>query len=93
MKGEYTMKEIKSAQDLKDIDLDFILEYVGAQGEEDKAWLKGLKQETIKSKKTGKERHLTFFNIKSKFIDKYFPQYATTPKEKKPSMWDKIDAL
>lgn len=87
------MKEITSAQDLKDIDLDFIIEYVTAKGPDDVKWLKGLKKETIKSKKTGKERQLTFFNIKSKFIDKYFPQYATKPKAQKPSMWDKIDAL
>lgn len=87
------MKEIKSAQDLKGIDLDFIIEYVSGKGPDDVAWLKGLKQKTIKSEKTGKEKHLTFFNIKSEFINKYFPQYATTPKAKKPSMWDKIDAL
>lgn len=84
------MKEINN---IKEIDLDFILEYVKAQGQEDIQWLKDLKNKPVPPDKNGRERKMSFIELRKEFAIKYFPELAPKPKEKKLSMWEQIDAL
>lgn len=84
------MKEIKN---IKEIDFDFILEYVQLQGPDSVQWLKDLSQKPVKPDKRGRERKISFIEIRKEFVIKYFPELAPKPKEKKPSMWERIAAL
>ena len=84
------MKEIT---DIKEINLAFILEYVKEQGPEDIQWLKDLKNKPVPPDKNGRERKMSFIELRKEFVIKYFPKLAPTPKEKKLTMWEQIDAL
>ena len=90
MKGEYTMKEVNG---IKDIDFAFIIEYVKEQGPDAIQWLKDLKNKPVKPDKNGRERKISFIELRKEFVIKYFPQWAPKKKEKKLTMWEQIDAL
>lgn len=78
---------------IKDIDLAYIMDYVSEQGDEAKKWLKDLSHREVKPDKNGRERRISFIEIRKEFAIKYFPELAPKPKEKKPSMYDLIDSL
>lgn len=84
------MKEIK---DIKEINLAFILEYVKEQGTDAIQWLKDLKNKPVPPDKNGRERKMSFIELRNEFANKFFPELAPKHKEKKPSMWEQIDAL
>jgi len=84
------MKEIK---DIKEINLEFIIGYVKEQGPDAIQWLKELKNKPVPPDKNGRERKMSFIELRKEFAIKYFPELAPKPKEKKLSMWEQIDAL
>ena len=84
---------MKKINGVKDIDFAFILEYVKEQGPDAIQWLKDLKNKPVKPDKNGRERKISFIEIRKEFVIKYFPQWAPKPKEKKLTMWEQIDAL
>lgn len=84
------MKEIK---DIKEINLEFIIGYVKEQGPDAIQWLKDLKNKPVPPDKNGRERKMSFIELRKEFVIKYFPALAPKPKEKKLSMWEQIDAL
>lgn len=84
------MKEIT---DIKEINLAFILEYVKEKGPEDIKWLKDLKNKPVPPDKNGRERKMSFIELRKEFVIKYFPKLAPKSKEKKLTMWEQIDAL
>ena len=90
MKGEHTMKEINN---IKEITFEYIIEYVKDKGPEDIQWLKDLKNKPVPPDKNGRVRKMSFIELRKEFVIRYFPKLAPTPKEKKPSMWEQIDAL
>ena len=47
----------------------------------------------LKPDKNGRERKISFIEIRKEFVIKYFPKWAPKKKEKKPTMWEQIDAL
>ena len=67
------MKEVNG---IKDIDFAFILEYVKEQGPDAIQWLKDLKNKPVKPDKNGRERKISFIEIRKEFVIKYFPQWA-----------------
>ena len=79
--------------DIKEINLAFILEYVKEQGPDAIQWLKDLKNKPVPPDKNGRERKMSFIELRKEFVIKYYPQWAPKPKEKKPTMWEQIDAL
>lgn len=84
------MREIN---DIKEINLAFILEYVKEQGPDAIQWLKDLKNKPVPPDKNGRERKMSFIELRNEFANKFFPELAPKHKEKKPSMWEQIDAL
>ena len=90
MKGAHSMKEVNG---IKDIDFAFILEYVKEQGPDAIQWLKDLKNKPVPPDKNGRERKMSFIELRKEFVIKYFPKLAPKPKEKKLTMWEQIDAL
>ena len=84
------MKEVNG---IKDIDFAFIIEYVKEQGPDAIQWLKDLKNKPVPPDKNGRERKISFIELRKEFVIKYFPQWAPKKKEKKLTMWEQIDAL
>lgn len=87
------MKDIKELKDIKEITFDFILEYVKGQGPDAIQWLKDLKNKPVPPDKNGRERKMSFIELRKEFAIKFCPTLAPKPKEKKPTMWEQIDAL
>lgn len=84
------MKEIT---DIKEITFDYIVDYVKEKGKADIQWLKELAAKPVPPNKNGKERKISFIEIRKEFVIKYMPDLAPQPKEKKPSMYDRIADL
>lgn len=84
------MKEITN---IKEITFDFIVEYITEKGKADKQWLKELAAKPVPPNKNGKERKISFIEIRKEFAIKYFPNLIAPPHEKKPSMYDRIADL
>ena len=84
------MQEINN---IKDITFDYIVEYVKGKGTEDVQWLKELAEKPVAPDKNGKERKISFIEIRKEFVIKYIPALAPKPKEKKPTMLERIAAL
>lgn len=84
------MKEIT---DIKEITLDFIIEYVQAKGQDDVKWLKETYNKPVKPDKNGNERTMSFIELRKEFVIKYFPALAPKPREKKLTMKERINAL
>lgn len=84
------MKEINK---LNDIDFGFIMEYVKGKGKADIQWLKELAEMPVPPDKNGKERKISFIELRKEFAIKYFPDFAPKEKVKKPTMWEQIADL
>lgn len=70
-----------------------IIDYCQKQGPEAVAWLKETASKTFTNEE-GKERRISFFELKIEFVKKFMPEIA--PKAgapKKPSMYDTIAGL
>lgn len=77
---------------LNDITIDYIIAY--CQEKKEVKWLKEVALAPAKPDKNGHERKTSFFEIRNAFARKFFPDLAPkAAKEKKPTMWDKIEAL
>ena len=84
------MKEITN---IKEITMDYIMEYVSEKGEEHEQWLLDLYDKEVDPDKNGKERRISFIEIRQEFVEEYMPELKPIPKEKKPTMEVKMDAL
>jgi len=84
------MEEIK---DIKKIDFDFIIEYVQAQGPEAVQWLKDISKKPVPPGKSGKERNISFVELRKEFVLKFFPGMLRSQKEKKATMLERIAEL
>ena len=76
--------------DFMKIDADFIINWCVEHNEI--TWLKAKAAEK-KIGKDGKERAITFVEMKLDFVKKFMPELAPKAKEKKPTMFDRIAAL
>ncbi len=73
-----------------EISIDFIINYCEANNKI--AWLQEVASKEVPPNKNGKERKISFMEIRNEFVIKFFPTIA--PKaEKKLSMYDRIAAL
>ena len=59
------MKEVNG---IKDIDFAFILEYVKEQGPDAIQWLKDLKNKPVPPDKNGRERKMSFIELRKEFM-------------------------
>ena len=59
------MKEVNG---IKDIDFAFIIEYVKEQGPDAIQWLKDLKNKPVKPDKNGRERKISFIELRKEFV-------------------------
>jgi len=78
---------------INEISIDFIINYCTAKGKADIAWLKALAAAKVAPDKNGRERRISFIEIRKEFVKKYFPSIAPAAKEKKPTMYERIAAL
>ena len=74
----------------KDITLEYIMAYCKERGESAVMWLKGIANTQGLTDKNGKERKITFIEIRQAFIKAYMPELVKEPQEKKPSMYELI---
>ena len=79
--------------DIKEINSDYIIEYVKTQDKWAVEWLKGLVNKEMPPNKNGKPRKITFIEIRNEFVKQFMPELMPPPKEKKPSMFDRINDL
>lgn len=69
-----------------------IIAYCQEQGPEAVAWLKETAAKTYTNEE-GKERRISFIEIKIEFVKKFMPEIAPKAGSKKPSMYDIIASL
>jgi len=74
-----------------DIGFEFIINYCKANKQIE--WLKELKNTPVKPNKKGKERQISFIEIRNEFTKKFFPDIAPMPMEPKKTMYEMIDEL
>ena len=76
--------------DFKEMNIDDIIDYCVKHNQVD--WLKRTSRRTVKGK-DGKARKITFIEIKLAFVEEFMPDIKPKAKPKKPSMYDRIEAL
>lgn len=74
----------------KDMRIEDIIEYCQKNKEVD--WLKETAAKTYKTE-DGKERRISFIELKLAFVKKFMPEIAPKAQAKKPSMYDLIANL
>ena len=79
------MQEITN---IKQLTFPFIKEYIIEQGETDIKWLLDLLDKEMPPDKNGKQRRISFIEVRKEFVLKYMPHLMPTPKEKPPTMHD-----
>ena len=84
---------MQDINDIKEITFDYIMEYVKGKGAADIKWLKEVANKPVAADKNGKPRKISFIEIRKEFTIKYFPDLAPKPREKKPTMWERIAEL
>ena len=84
------MEEITN---LKQITFQYIKEYVTEKGETDIQWLLDTFDTEMPPDKNGKQRRITFIELRKAFAIKYMPELIPPPKEKRPTMFDEIEEL
>ena len=84
------MQEITN---IKEIKFPYIMEYVKEQGQDDIQWLVDLMKRDVPPDKNGKERTISFIEIRKEFVLKYMPELMPEPKPKKLTMQDYIKEL
>lgn len=84
---------LKEIANIKEINFDYIEEYVQEKGEKDKQWLVDLWETEVPPDKNGKKRHISFIEIRNAFVDKYMPELKPKAKPKAPTMQDRIAKL
>ena len=83
----------KEITNIKEIDFDYIEEYVTEKGKEDERWLVELWEKGVLSDKNGKKRDMSFIELRNAFVDKYMPELKPKAKPKAPTMKDRIAKL
>lgn len=84
---------MEKPNDIKEINLDYIIEYVKTQDKWAIEWLKGVANKEMPPNKSGNPRQITFIEIRNEFVKQFMPELAPQPKEKKPSMYARINGL
>ena len=84
---------MEKPNDIKEIKLEYIINYVKNEGEWAVKWLKEIANKEMPPNKSGKPRQITFIEIRNEFVRRFMPELAPQPKEKKPSMYDRINDL
>lgn len=74
----------------KDMTVENIIEWCVSHEEVD--WLKATAKKTFPTE-DGKERKITFIELKLEFVKEFMPEIAPKAKEKKLSMYDRIANL
>lgn len=76
--------------DYKTMKIEDIIKYCKEHNEV--AWLKEIMKQTFPTA-DGKSRKITFIEVKLAFAQKFMPEIAPKKKEKKPTMFELVDAL
>ena len=76
---------------INDITVDIIIAYCQEKGEVQ--WLKDCINAQVAPDKNGKNRKKSFIELRKEFVIKFMPEFAPKPAEKKPTMYDIINAL
>jgi len=84
---------MKKPAEVKEISFDYIIDYVKEKGKADIAWLKELANRQIADEKSGKTRNISFVEVRNEFARKYLPEIVRPPKEKKPTMKERLAEL
>ena len=84
---------MKQINNIKEIDFPYIKEYVTEKGKADIEWLIELFDKKVPPDKNGKERSISFIEVRKEFVLKYMPELMPEPKKKNPTMYDEIKAL
>ena len=74
----------------KDMTIEDIIQWCKDNKQVD--WLKEAAAKTYKTE-DGKERRISFIELKLEFVKKFMPEIAPKAQAKKPSMYDLIKAL
>lgn len=74
----------------KDMKIGDIIEY--CQKNNEVAWLKETATKTYKTKE-GKQRNISFIELKLEFVKKFMPEIAPKAQAKKPTMYELIAKL
>lgn len=77
--------------ELKEVSLDYIIDYCEKHKKVD--WLKNIASTEVAPNKNGKERKISFIEIRNAFVREFMPEIAPSAKPKKPSMYERIANL
>lgn len=80
-------------ESIKQIDFEYIIAYVQDVGLEAIEWLQDLYKQEVEPDKNGKERKISFIEVRNAFVGKYMPDLMPERKEKKPTMEERIMSL
>lgn len=80
-------------QNINDIDGDYVVSYCKGQGQDAIDWLKEVYARPKKKDKNGKERTISFIEVRNEFARKFFPHLAPKRKAKRKTIQDKLDSL
>jgi len=84
---------MEKPKNVKAVNFEYIVDYVKQQGNADVQWLKETATKKMPPDKNGKERKITFIELRNEFVRKYMPELMPPAKPKKPSMYEIIDNL
>ena len=87
------MKATEIPQNINEIDGEFVVDYCKAQGQAAVDWLKEVYTAPPKKDKNGKERDISFIEVRNLFARKYFPALMPTSKAKKKTIKNLLDNL
>lgn len=84
---------MEKPSNIKEINLEYIISYVQNEGNWAIEWLKEVVNREMPPNKKGKPRKVTFIEIRNEFVRRFMPELMPPAKEKKPSMYDRINDL
>jgi hypothetical protein len=84
---------MEKPSNIKEIKVDYVIDYCKEQGQWAVEWLKELANKEVPPNKNGKDRKITFIEIRQEFVKRFMPEMLPQAREKKPSMFDVINNL
>ena len=80
---------MENPQNINDIDGDYVVKYCKEQGQASIDWLKSIYAKPPKKDKNGRERAISFIEVRNEFARKFFPHLAPKSRARKETILDK----
>ena len=84
---------MEQPNNINDINGDFVLDYCKERGGEAVEWLKEVYNTPVKADKNGRERTISFIEVRNRFVQRYFPALLPKSGKKKKTLKDRLNEL